>query len=771
MLHDLVSSDVQEMARNSDPTNENEETEPPVTPRNLKELRRKHASKSVYLEMPDDPIKPGDLKRSRPLSLPPGTAVNDMNGMPRIFGTDLENLERSRNDLRKYGLTRTRSLNRKIRTGSGIPSGSTSSVCGTKDTEKDKATIEDTESDKFEMLEQRLSIISDDESSSSAIKNTLRQVSQAFSSYGSDKALNTIRAPSASTTSLTADFDALLAQDDIWRCNTLPRSKRRSLGSIISETINPDMYTSLDSAKKKAFSTSVINEVSLDVADDELDPKLRNEVIAGTENDTFEGDEESSQSVRDRINSYVAKVKSEHSAENSDLSLGRRQRRSSDVSEMSLDSHISGDGIDFNPPKRDSQMEIVAPNTNTESNHSDMSNATDESTNAVFERVINDGNTLQMRSQSESRKREDVTDSLAPQRPNAPSLNYVRSLTFSIRQYRKRNVEVKDSKSVYERIREYTALVSKEKKEIEEKSVDEMLESLDSATELTSDKYIDNRRKLTRMVSVADEPEPTNSVLSDPQIWFDTDSRDGMQLHRSSKVISRSRGNSKIETNNTKSELKANGKLEKSSGDKNKNEVRSFPGISSILNSWKKKEASTLPRHKSDNKPVSKKNSHNNNNNNNHNLKGQGPAKESWKKSKSMTVDVTENSNRETRTAPPRKTSSQQLPEIEVTLNVEDQERTNSVVVKDRVKEYYHKVIVPGEKEVEEMRESNMRRSKKKKDREKMKSNLHRKLSLRNLEVEDEEKERNKLNRSASCENVQRGTVRNLISLFNVTKS
>ena len=769
MLHDLVSIDVQEMARNSDPTNEKEETEPPVTPRNLKELRRRHASKSVYLEMPDDPIKPGDLKRSRPLSLPPGTAVNDVNSTSRIFGTDLENLERSRNDLRKYGLTRTRSLNRKIRTGSGAPSGSTSSVCGTKDTEKNKATTEDTESDKFDMLEQRLSIISDDETSSSAIKNTLRQVSQAFSSYGSDKALNTIRAPSASTTSLTADFDALLAQDDIWRCNTLPRSKRRSLGSIISETINPEMYTSLDSAKKKAFSTSVINEVSLDVADDELDPKLRNEVITDTENDTFEGEEESSQSVRDRINSYVAKVKSEqHSTENSDMSPGRRQRRSSDVSEMSLDSHISGDGIEFNPSKRDSQMEIVAPNTNTESNHSDMNNATDESTNAVFQRVINDGNTLQIRSQSESRKRDDVTDSLAPQRPNAPSLNYVRSFTFSIRQYRKRNVEVKDSKSVYERIREYTALVSKEKKEIEEKSVDEMLESLDSATELTSDKYIDNRRKLTRMVSVADEPEPTNSVLSDPQIWFDTDSGDGMQLQRSSKVISRSRGNSKIETNNTKSQLKANGKLENSSGAKNKNEVRSFPGISSILNSWKKKEASTLPRHKADNRPVSKKNNHNNNH---HNLKGQGSAKESWKKGKSITVDVTENSNSETRNAPPRKTSSQQLPEIEVTLNVEDQERTNSIVVKDRVKEYYHNVIVPGEKEVEEMRESNMRRSKKKKDREKMKSNLHRKLSLRNLDVEDEEKEKNKLNRSASCENVQRGTVRNLISLFNVSKS
>lgn len=770
MLHDLVSIDVQDMARNSDPKNDEEETQPPVTPRNLKELRRRHASKSVYLEMPDDPIKPGDLKRSRPLSLPPGAAVNDVNGTPRIFGTDLENLERSRNDLRKYGLTRTRSLNRKIRTGSGTPSGSTRSVCGTKDTEKNKASVEDTESDKFEMLEQRLSIISDDETSSSAIKNTLRQVSQAFSSHGSDKALNTIRAPSASTTSLTADFDALLAQDDIWRCNTLPRSKRRSLGSIISETINPEVHSSLDSAKKKAFSTSVINEVSLDVVDDDLDQKLRNEVVVDTENDICE--EDSSQSVRYRINSYVAKVKSELSTENSDMPLGRRQRRSSDISEMSLDSHISGEGIEFNPPKRDSLMEIVGPRTNTESNHSDINNATDEPTDAVFERVTNDENPLQTRSQSESRKREDVTDSLAPQRPIAPSLNYVRSFTFSIRQYRKRNVEVKDSKSVYDRIREYTALVSKEKKEMEEKSVDEMLESLDSATELTSDKYIDNRRKFTRMVSVADEPEPTNSVLSDPQVWFDTDSKDGKQLQRSSKVISRSRGNSKIEMDNTKSDLKANGKLENSPAEKKKNETKSFPGISSILNSWKKKEASTLPKRKPDNGPVSKKNSHHNNNN--HNLKAQGSTKDNWKKGKSITFDErasSENSNRETRTAPPRKSSLQQLPEIEVTVNDEDQERTDSIVVKDRVKEYYHKVIIPGEIEVEEMRESNMRRSKKKKDKERMKSNLHRKLSLRNLEVEDEEKEMNKLNRSASCENVQRGTVRNLISLFNVTKS
>ncbi|XP_065051691.1 uncharacterized protein LOC135681251 isoform X2 [Rhopilema esculentum] len=757
ILHDLVSIETPD----SEADNKQNADEAQDTPRSVRELRRKHASKSVYIDSADDPIRPGDLKRSRPVSLPPGVTLEDANQIVNFYETDFDTLERTCNELRKYGLTRTRSFNRKHRVGSVNLSESTHSVSAPKD-DSDKRTppANENEADKFEMLEKRLSIISDDENTTSCIKNTLRKVSQAFSSYGSEHALDTMRAPSTSTSSLTADIDAFLAQDDVWKYNSHPRSKRRSLGSIISETINPSVHSSLDDAKKRAFSTSVINEVSLDTMEEEL--SITEQTI---ERNLSALERDSAISVKQRINAYATKLRNESSMENIEEISRVQQRRSSDVSEMSLDSQYSNEAIEF-AASRLSPMELAA---GSDGGTKDNELCEGVSTNqSVLVLPASKGNCNESAIASTDDIAEDESDVTIPKRPAAPSsLNYVRSFAASIRRYRKNNVEIKESKSVYERIREYTALVSKEKNEQKVKTMDEMLESLDSANLPVSEKYIYNRRKFTRMVSVASEKEsPADSVLNDPHVWFDTQ-HSGTNEQKSSNVHrEKNKDHSKPSTkkDGSKSGSKSNVQFANSGSSKEGIDVRPFAGISSVLSSWRTKESNTLPRCKAERGQNSKTNSHNT----------VGSSKADWSKVRSQTVNekplVSGISNNLEPEPSVRDTRNSSVPTTnQITTETEDSNE-NIVVVKDLVKQYHQQVIVPGEKEVEEMKESKLRRSKKKKEKEKMKVQLQRKLSLRNLDVEEEGKSKNKLNRSVSYESVQRGTVKQLISLFNVSK-
>lgn len=726
ILHDLVSIDSPEGQ-----IGDEAEQESPRTPAKIRELRRRHASKSVYIEQGDDPIKPGDLKRSRPLSLPPGADLDDPGMKASMFDGEHDN-ERISNDLRKYGLTRTRSFNRKHRNGVGVLSGSSGSVADTNDAEKRSPTNAPDDSDKFDMLEKRLSIISDDENTS--IKNTLRKVSQAFSSYGSEHTLDTQRAQSNSTATLTADIDAFLAQDELWKSSTLPRTKRRSLGSIISETINPPVSHSLDSTKKRAFSTSVINEVSVEMKDEELEQR-QGELESDLDEDT---------EFTDRVARF--KTKQWDRAAPSGKS---GQPVHGPVSELSLDRQMSTEGIQFTVGHRFSIMENEdqpvdsklrgkqRSSAQNKTNHAELQNYASTENDSDFARVDKNGN-------------------VAPMRPAAPStLNYVRSYTASIRRYRKKNVEIGESKSVYDRIREYTALVSKEKNEQKGKTVDEMLESLDSANVNVSAKYIDSRRKFTRMASIVGEQKQKDSVLSAPHIWFDTKPpKEELNRNGTNDVSQKIAGK---DASRSKVSIGFNASKEKPET----TDSRSFGGITAILNSWRSKESNTLPR----NKPTKVQAT-----NGKTGIKASDTAKDTWSKAKSHTIaeGAVDNFNHNITIS-----IMDEMPlegRSGTARTSETEECEEHIPVKDLVKKYYQQVIIPGEKEVEDMIESNMRRSKKKKEREKMKSSLQRKLSLRNLAVEEDEKEKNKLNRSLSCENVQRGTVKQLISLFNVTK-
>ena len=715
ILHDLVSFDSEE-----DKTEIETKEESPRTSSSIRDLRRRHASKSVYLEIGDDPIKPGDLKRTRPLSLPPGATLNEAGTIASAFEIDDEK-GRIRSDLRKYGLTRTRSFNRKHRNGAGVLSGSSSSVTGTSDAEKRSPTnIED----EFDMLERRLSIISDDDNTSSCIKNTLRKVSQAFSSHGSDQKLDTARAPCTSTTSLTADIDAFLAQDELWKTSTIPRTKRRSLGSIISETINPS--NNLDGSKKRAFSTSVINEVSIERKDEELEKRL-NELDRELDMDAEFNDKNArfNGTTRNRVVPFP---------------------KTNFVEQISYDSQFSNEGIEFT-----ASMNIAGDDTTKPF----------EMQECPGQDSLGHPEPNQLESTSDEKPHnglECTNDEIetAPKRPAAPSsLNYVRSFAASIRRYRKNNVEISESKSVYDRIREYTALVSKEKHEQKGKTVDEILESLDTVNLPLSAKYIDNRRKFTRMASVVGEEEKKESVLSAPHVWFDT--------KPSKEAVREFDGeNTKPTQNRAKRDStrgKTNVTFDKAIGTVDNAETRPFSGISAVLNSWRNKESNTLPRRKAAKAQ------------NKSGAKSGAISKDDWKKSKSRTVDENvvrhDNNNGKHSANEDTQISSQ----VDGGKKPEGDDKNEAPIpVKDLVKQYHQQVIVAGEKEVEEMLESKLRRSKKKKEREKMKTNLQRKLSLRRLDVEEEETDKNKLNRSVSCESVQRGTVKQLISLFNVSK-
>ena len=718
ILHDLVSLDSQDSKDEME-----DETVSLRTPSNARDMRRRHASKSVYLEMGIDPIQPGDLRRTRPLSLPPDATLDEAGIIGNGIALDNDK-ERVCNDLRKYGLTRTRSFNRKHRSGARVLSGSSTSIMETKDPEKRPlANVED-ETDKFDVLERRLSIISDDDNTSNCIKNTLRKVSQAFSSYGSEQKLDAARAPSVSTTSLTADIDAFLAQDELWKSSTLPRTKRRSLGSIISETINPAVSSNLDRSKKRAFSTSVINEVCVGIEDDELEKRLSNL------DHELENSEDYNDVERDRMAPYAT-------SEAKQTELGG-------LSEIPFGSQVSGEGIEFNVPNR---SEVVAGNSSNSfiyAGQEEILQAEIDRKKTGTEEALQNGIVS-------------VDDGEgAPKRPAAPSsLNYVRSYAASIRRHRKRNVDVSESKSVYDRIREYTALVSKEKNEQKSKTVDEMLESLDTANLPVSRKYIDNRRKFMRMAAPnSSEQGKVDSVLSAPHVWFDT---------KPSKEAEREISNSNLDVDHNSADKilscdKATVVVEKSSKKKDDVDALPFSGISAVLNSWRSMESNTLPRCKQG--PVTGS------------LRPTANLKDDWKKAKSRTLDehiIKDNNN--IPTSPVKEEIIRTL-ECNTGTKLEHTDKEEKpVAVKDLVKKYHQQVIVPGEKEMEEMMESKLRRSKKKKEREKMKSTLQRKLSLRNLNVEEEEeKNRIKLSRSVSSENVQRGTVKQLISLFNVTK-
>lgn len=743
ILHDLVSLD------SLDGLAENEtEMESPRTPTNIRELRRRHASKSVYLEQGDDPIKPGDLKRTRPLSLPPGATIDEAGIGNTFFDADNDS-ERISNDLRKYGLTRTRSFNRKNRGGIGVLSGSASSVTGPSSTEKRAPTNVENGSDKFEMLEKRLSIISDDENTSNCIKNTLRKVSQAFSSYASDHALDSQHVPSTSTASLTADIDAFLAQEEIWKSSTLPRAKRRSLGSIISETINPTIGNSLDSSKKRAFSTSVINEVSIEIKDEDLEKRLShldNEIDRGaTYIDTMS-----------RLDGKTWDRPVPMPGAGIDRSFN------SEISGVSFDSQMSTEGIDFTARKETTPMDTV------ETSRSDASQRLDPRANEPndLEPSQNESQFLDGEQTAAECSKADEEEENAPMRPAAPSsLNYVRSYAASIRRYRKKNDEIGESKSVYDRIREYTALVSKEKSEQQGKSVDEMIESLDTANTPVTTKYIDNRRKFTRMASVVGERKSAETILSAPHVWFDTKPVQA--------VRSKEKGSSKTSRKRAEKDLpraKA-GKARDNKSAENNESVDTQPpsGITAVLNGWRNKESSTLPRCKV------KKGQSTRVKNGKSALHPSDTSKDDWKKNKSHTIaeaSVSQSSEAVNATINCEKPQKSRGDNARVPESDLDEDGEPAIPVKDLVKQYYQQVIVPGEKEVEDMIESKMRRSKKKKEREKMKSSLQRKLSLRNLATEEEEekKGKNKLNRSVSYESVQRGTVKQLISLFNVSK-
>ena len=683
----------------------------------------------MYLEMGNDPIQPGDLKRTRPLSLPPDAALDEAGTIGNVIGLDHDQ-ERISNDLRKYGLMRTRSFNRKHRSGARVLSGSSASVAETNDSETRPPTNVENETGKFDLLEKRLSIISDDDNASNSIKNTLRKVSQAFSSYGSEQKLDAARVPSVSTTSLTADIDAFLAQDEVWKSSTLPRTKRRSLGSIISETINPVVSSNLDRSKKRAFSTSVINEVSDGIQDDELEKRLRS-LDRELENDGSHVD-----IARDHVVPFS----------NADA----RESEFGEMSEVTCDRHTSRDDIEFNVPSRSPPMEFVAGDSSGSFVHQrkeELIPVEVNSKNSETEKVIQNG----------SSTTKDDGDGV-PKRPAAPSsLNYARSYAASIRRHRKRNIEISESKSVYDRIREYTALVSKEKNEQKGKTVDEMLESLDSANLPASRKYIDNRRKFMHMAASASfEQRKAESVLSAPHVWFDTKPPKETALEICSEnVKARQSGTDKVAPRG-----KTAISPDKSNEKANDEDVRPFSGISAVLNNWRSIESNTLPRCKQGQSAGAR-----------NTVKPTANLKDDWKKGKSYTLDgglVSNNNN--TINISVTEEIPRTLDNNSGKKSEQDDKDEDHIPVKDLIKKYHQQVIVPGEKEVEEMMESKLRRSKKKKEREKMKSTLHRKLSLRNLNVDDEEASRNKMSRSISSENVQRGMVKQLISLFNVTK-
>ena len=709
------------------------EKQPLRTPSNNRDLRRRQVSKSVYLEMGNDPIQPGDLKRTRPLSLPPDAPLDETGAI--VNGIDLDSeRERVCNDLRKYGLTRTRSFNRKHRSGARIFSGSTTSVTETSDAEKRAPTCTDKDPDKFDMLERRLSIISDDDNSSSSIKNTLRQVSQAFSSHGSEQKIDSSRVPSVSTSSLTADIDAFLAQDEVWKASTLPRTKRRSLGSIISETINPAASSNLDRSKKRAFSTSVINEVSIGMKDEELEKRLSDL------NDEFEND-----------------VDYDHEAHSRVAPFSNADEEGAQLNESSgtpYDKQLSSGGIEFSAPSR-SSLEIEVGDPQRSFVHRERAETTQAKTN---NRKTENDECLQITVYS--------NDGLQniPKRPAAPSsLNYVRSYAASIRRHRKRNIEISESKSVYDRIREYTALVSKEKIEQKSKTVDEMLESLDSANLQVSKKYMDNRRKFMHMGTSTDGGQPkTGSVLSAPHVWFNT--------KPPKEAVDESNAGSleTVQQNNVQrapSQDTPTVKIDKPIESAEHVDTRQFSGISAVLHSWKNIETNSLkwlPRCKQ--KPSAEANS---------SVKPAAHLRDDWRNPTIHTpdeVEVENNNNSNTKIS--AKEDIVRTQECNSDKKAEHTEKEEKPLpVKDLVKKYHQLVIIPGEKEVEEMMESKLRRSKKKKEREKMKSTLQRKLSLRNLNVEEEEeKARSKLSRSVSSENVTRGTVKQLISLFSVKK-
>jgi len=728
ILHDLVSLDSQE-----DKDEMDAEQLPHRTPSNSRDLRRRQVSKSVYLEMGNDPIQPGNLKRTRPLSLPPDAPLDETGVI--VNGIDLDSeRERVCNDLRKYGLTRTRSFNRKHRSGARIFSGSTTSVTETSEAEKRAPTCTDKEPDKYDMLERRLSIISDDDNSSNSIKNTLRQVSQAFSSHGSEQKIDSSRVPSVSTSSLTADIDAFLAEDEVWKATTLPRTKRRSLGSIISETINPAASSNLDRSKKRAFSTSVINEVSIGIKDDELEKRLSDL------NDELENDADYDLEAHNRVASF------------SNADEGATQ--SNESSGIALDRQLSNGGIEFSAPAR-SSLKIEVGDPQRSFVHREREEVMQTKTS---NRKTENDECLQVTVYS--------NDSLPniPKKPAAPSsLNYVRSYAASIRRHRKRNIEISESKSVYDRIREYTALVSKEKIEQQSKTVDEMLESLDSANVQVSKKYMDNRRKFVHMGTSTDGgQQKTGSVLSAPHVWFNTKPpKEAVDECNAGSLDTEEQNNA----HHAQPQDAPIVTIDKPIENTERAGARQFSGISAVLHSWKSIETTSLkslPHSKQ--KPSAEANSL---------AKPTAHLRDDWRNPIIRTPDEVEAENNNNSNAKISvKEDIVRTQECNSGKTAEHTEKEEKPLpVKDLVKKYHQLVIIPGEKEVEEMMESKLRRSKKKKEREKMKSTLQRKLSLRNLNVEeDEERARSKLSRSVSSENVTRGTVKQLISLFSVKK-
>eukprot|EP00794_Sanderia_malayensis_P017600 gene17600-19353_t len=850
MLHDLISFDVKDPVESSDHVRREDAAEEKSsvklkdeTPRSIKALRRLHVSKSVYLDLPNDPLRPGDLRRSRPLSLPPVgrddvMAVEQLDSSSRdeihdVFEESEETRQRSCNDLRKYGLTRTRSLSRKGRGSNTNLAGSNSSVNAMMvDNEERMMSIVDADNkmEDLDQLEKRLSIISDDDKASTSIKNTLRKVSQAFSSHGSEVALDSISSHSASNSNLSFDLGGFMLQERDQSTSNYredAKSKRRSLGCIISETINP--MARLDETKKRAFSTTVINEVSMDMLDDDTLPDSSNTKlnehhqdlpIAEISNESAM--EESFKNVSDIINEYNEHVKTleDHVAFNGSI-------RTRSASQVSSDSQLSSEGIfvrndrsRLQPLDLDAQLSSISASTTAMLASNQVADASNKLIDAEQlengKQVDADSCSVVLESIESTTTRDEeldvnskVTaavdaDLIVPKRPAAPSsLNYVGSYAASVRRYRKKNIEVKklkikESKSVYDRIREYTALVSEEKSLQRGKSVEEMLETLDSVNEPVSNAYFEQRRKFASIASVPSYGERTGggggSVLGKPEVWFDTDSADEelaeKQKERKASLKPKkgveSGPKSPIDQTESKSIRNAfstsrilfrdmeKERMMEATTNAPKTSISEVEVVvqNAVKNAREEYECNTIPRSKQMktnakrdvNKDVNKVNKET----------GSSRSKD-WRKWKSHTIDKVLLKSQRADNNCDQTVSSIDNNNILSSKSfvdgcTEDQgEIESKLVVKDIVSEYQKCIIVPGEKEVEEMRNSNMRRSKKKRDKEMAKSNLQRKLSLRNLD-EEEKEEPNKLSRSISCENVQRGTVKQLISLFNIRK-
>ena len=294
LLHDLISLDVQDerntadeaetKTNNSSSQNDLDDIPMDTVQRRTIDFERRQLSKSTCFDSLDNSEICEDLMRSRPVSLPPDS---DLEEEEKLSNSNLEEtrkrfegkgtvLATACDELRKYGLTRTRSFNRKNKPAGylseNLMSESTSSLAST--TTEDliiPKPVSDDEQEKIDKLEKRLSLISDEDSTTTSIKNTIRKVSQAFSTHTADQSLESPIRNSGSFTNSNVDLGTFLFSEPR-KSAVMDKSNRHSLGAMIaqqlSQTTRPSSEASL--SKQRAFSTTVINEVSFETPDEEL---------------------------------------------------------------------------------------------------------------------------------------------------------------------------------------------------------------------------------------------------------------------------------------------------------------------------------------------------------------------------------------------------------------------------------------------------------------------------------------------------------------------